>query len=207
MIMNENFHQFEQISTLSDKILLHMDKRWRLILCLICLLVLWMPTASRAAPPLQQATPSETPTLTLSPTEIPDGTPSPTLTPDETPSLTATPSATPLITPSPTVIGPTPPTLTPSPGFTATPTITLSPTPTDTLEPLPEITLLFPFFTPTSTWTPSPEPAALEATQSAETAAQRPPLPADLLWVGWVILLLWLLLAGFLVAFLRYFGR
>ena len=149
-------------------------------------MALWMPTLAKAAPPLQEATPTESPT--------------------PTPTFTETMAGTLEATVSPTVVGPTPPTLTPSPGFTSTATITLSPTPTETLEPLPEITLLFPVFTPTSTSTPTPEPAILEATLAAETAAQRQPLPPDVLWVGFVIVLLWLLLAGFLIAFLRHFG-
>jgi hypothetical protein len=111
------------------------------------------------------------------------------------------------VTTSPTLIGPTPPTLTPSPGFSATPTQTLVPTPTTTLEPLPEITLLFPIFTPTGTSTPTPEQAVLAATLAAQSAADREPLAREVQWVGFVIVLLWLLLAGFLILFIRYFGR
>ena len=47
----------------------------------------------------------------------------------------------------------------------------------------------------------------MEATLAAEADAQRQPLPADVVWVGFVIILLWLLLGVFLVIFLRYFGR
>jgi hypothetical protein len=111
------------------------------------------------------------------------------------------------VTTSPTLIGPTPPTLTPSPGFSPTPSETLVPTPTTTLEPLPEITLLFPIFTPTGTSTPTPGQAVLAATLAAQSAADREPLPQEVQWVGFVIVLLWLLLAGFLILFIRYFGR
>jgi hypothetical protein len=166
------------------------------LLGVLIMLACVLPAAGQAAPPLQEATPG-------TPTETPVGTPAET--PADTP--TGTPDGTPLVTSSPTLIGPTPPTLTPSPGFSPTPTETLVPTPTTTLEPLPEITLLFPVFTPTGTSTPTPEPAVLAATQAAQAAADREPLPRQVQWVGFVIVLLWLLLAAFLILFIRYFGR
>jgi hypothetical protein len=185
---------------------LHMESinslsRFRFLLGVVIVLACVLPAAGQAAPPLQEGTPgtpTETPLATLA--ETPAGTP------EDTP--TATPDGVPLVTtPSPTLSGPTPPTLTPSPGFSPTPTETLVPTPTATLEPLPEITLLFPIFTPTGTATPAPEPADLAATQAAQAAADREPLPRQVQWVGFVIVLLWLLLAAFLILFIRYYGR
>jgi hypothetical protein len=170
--------------------------RFRFLLGVVLVLACVLPAAGQAAPPLQEATPG-------TPTETPLGTPAET--PEDTP--TGTPDGTPLVTPSPTLSGPTPPTLTPSPGFSPTPTETLVPTPTTTLEPLPEITLLFPVFTPTGTSTPTPEPAVLAITQAAQAAADRQPFPREVQWIGFVIVLLWLLLAAFLVLFIRYFGR
>ena len=184
---------------------LHMSDKtntnsFRYVLWLIFLLALMLPlAASQAAPPFQQVTPTETfmdtPTATL------EGTPL------LTPSLTATLSGTLLITVTPGVAGPTPPTLTPFAGLTPTPTASIVPTATDTLEPLPEITLLFPVFTPTHTATPTPEPTVLAATQAALAGENRQPLPPEVQWVGFVIILLWLLLAGFLILFIRHFGR
>lgn len=143
----------------------------------------------------QQETPTETATetFTLTPSETVDWTPTAT----ETPALAGTFTATP----------PTPPTLTPSPGFTATPTATLTPTPTTTLAPLPEITLLFPVFTPTVPATSSPEGAVLTAEQVVDDRSTMNQLPADVKWVGILVILIWLLLGGFLVAFIRYFTR
>jgi hypothetical protein len=175
---------------------------FRLVVLLIFSLAVLIPAGiSRAAYPAQELTPTETgtPTLTATASETVDLTP--------TVSETATITETLFAAPSGTVTPPTPPTLTPSPGFTPTPTDTLTPTPTTTLEPLPELTLLFPVFTPTATSTRTPEPTERAATQAAEARAAREPIPRDVQWVGFLVILLWLLLGGFLVAFIRYFTR
>lgn len=173
---------------------------FRLVALLAFSLTVFFPAGvSRAAYPAQELTPTETETLTITATasETVDLTP--------TVSETATMTETLFAAPTGTVTPPTPPTLTPSPGFTPTPTDTLTPTPTTTLEPLPEITLLFPVFSPTATATRTPEPTERAATQAAEAQAAREPLPRDVQWVGFLVILLWLLLGGFLVAFIRYF--
>jgi hypothetical protein len=92
------------------------------------------------APP---ASPSPTPTNTVTPTVTPTRTltPTPTVTPTRT--LTPTPSVTSTITPTPTIT----PTITPTKTVTPTPTIT----PTKTVTPTPTVT-------PTMTPTPSPLP-------------------------------------------------
>ena len=178
----------------------------RAAFCLVTLLALflavfWPAGVNQAAYPAQELTPTETASLTLTATT------SETVELTPTVSETATITQTLVATPTGTVTPPTPPILTPSPGFTPTLTDTLTPTPTITLEPLPELTLLFPVFSPTATATPTPEPTALAATQAAETQAARNPLPRDVQWVGFLVILLWLLLGGFLVAFIRYFTR
>jgi hypothetical protein len=175
---------------------------FRLVVLLVFSLTVLFPGGiSRAAYPAQQLTPTETgsPTLTATASETADLTP--------TVSETATITETLFAAPTGTVTPPTPPTLTPSPGFTPTPTDTLTPTPTTTLKPLPELTLLFPVFTPTATATRTPEPTERAATQAAEAQAAREPLPRDVQWVGFLVILLWVLLGGFLVAFIRYFTR
>jgi hypothetical protein len=181
-------------------------KNYRLAIMLMILLALSVTLlnpagVSHAAPVEQELTPTETEPPTITPT-ISD-TPELTVTVTETGTFTATAGSTVTFAVTP----PTPPTLTPSPGFTASPTITRTPTPTTTLEPLPELTLLFPAFSPTATATSSPEPAALAETQAVETQASRNPLPREVQWVGFLVVLLWLLLGGFLVAFIRYFTK
>jgi hypothetical protein len=174
----------------------------RLVALLALSLAILLPAGvCLGARPAQADTPTETgsPTFTTTASDTPEIT----LTVTETGSITETIANTSTITVTP----PTPPTLTPSPGFTLTPTVTLTPTPTTTLEPLPELTLLFPVFSPTAIATPTPEPTALAATQAAETQAARNPLPREVQWVGFLVILLWLLLGGFLVAFIRYFTR
>lgn len=82
------------------------------------------------------ATPTVTPTLTLTPS--PTATPTVTPTPSVTPTSTVTPS--PSVTPTPTIT-PTP-TVTPIPSVTPTPTVTPTPsvTPTPTVTPTPSVT-------------------------------------------------------------------
>jgi hypothetical protein len=166
------------------------------LLGVLIMLACVLPAAGQAAPPLQEATPG-------TPTETPFGTPAET--PARYPDGYAGRHS--IGDPFANLDRPHPADPDALSGVQPTPTETLVPTPTTTLEPLPEITLLFPVFTPTGTSTPTPEPAVLAATQAAQAAADREPLPRQVQWVGFVIVLLWLLLAAFLILFIRYFGR
>lgn len=91
-----------------------------------------------------------------------------------------------------------------TPSQTYTPTSTASPTPTTTLEPLPAFTLIFPAVTDTSIPTITPVPAAA-------TGTSHPPLSdgqriSPRITVASIILVvLWLILAGFLILFIRQF--
>jgi hypothetical protein len=162
-----------------------------------------------AAQPLASPTPTQTSTQTL--TTVPS-------TQTASPSAAVTvgnhqPQNSPTLSPSPTrpnVIGvqnlPTSthrpsPTNTPVPTPTPTVTYTASPTPTETLEPLPEITLQFPTptRTPRPTRTPSPTPTQ-ELTWLEELDEN---IPLGLKWIGGLIVVIWILLAGFLTAYIR----
>ena len=90
-----------------------------------------------------------------------------------------------------------------TPSATETPTLTPSNTPTTTLMPLPAITLIFPASTTTGTPTITPVPPTATATPS-------PPSPADLATLSprlkvlvVFVVLLWLILAGFAIIYIR----
>jgi hypothetical protein len=109
-------------------------------------------------PPPPTATPTITPTASVTPTET--ETPTPTITPTETP------------TPSPTLT----PSLTPSPTLSLTPTLTLTPSlsPTPTLTPTP-VNLIVDYSTSVSTGSPyvfggshSPRPEQTDAWQKMQ---------------------------------------
>ena len=165
------------------------------------------------------ATPTPTSTNTTTATSI-SGTRTPTLTrtPTQTRTITITrtkthrPSVTITRTPSPyrvvTFTSRPRPTSTPSETPTPTPTPTISPTVTTTLAPLPSLTLLFPYHSPTPTSTPtftatsSPIPPSSTPTEKPENS-----IPLRMSFLGGIIILLWITLAGFLFAYLRKISR
>ena len=144
-------------------------------------------------------TPTATNTVTVTQTPV-QLTPTRTSTPQPTPTRTRTPSPFHAVTftsrPRATS------TLTDTP--TTTPTPTVSPTVTTTLAPLPSLILLFPARTSTPTFTPSPtetpSPVRPSSTPTPKTE-NNIPLRISFLWG--IIILLWLTLAGFLIAYLR----
>jgi hypothetical protein len=115
--------------------------------------------------------------------------------------FTPTPDLTRTSTPQPTQT----PTQTSLPTASPTPTGTPSPTPSPTLAPLPTLNLLFPAVTATQTptRTASPEsPAVLVATQPAQILTSGD-LPPQVELLGGLIVLIWLMLGGFLIFYLR----
>jgi hypothetical protein len=142
----------------------------------------------------QDLTTTPTTTLTASPTITITGTVTP----------TGTITATVTLTPSPT------PTGTITPPNTATPTQTPTGTPTATLAPLPTITLLFPNITPTET--PALGEGSGEERLFFPGMPVEPPdgggsgLPVHVELMGALIILIWILLGGFLVVYLRRLG-
>jgi hypothetical protein len=147
---------------------------------------------------------TRTPTLTRTPTETRTVTITRTKTHRPSVTITRTPSPFHAVTftsrPRPTS------TLTDTP--TSTPTPTISPTVTTTLAPLPSLTLLFPYHsptptsTPTSTATASPIPPSPTTTPKPDTH-----IPLRMSFLGGIIILLWITLAGFLFAYLRKITR
>jgi hypothetical protein len=184
---------------------------------------------SNVVPAFLGNTPTPTPSTTATPTST-SGTYTPTATPistsdTRTPTVTRTPitsSPTRTKTDQPTTTNtrtPTPfhavtytsrprPTSTPTETPTITPTQTVSPTITTTLAPLPSLILLFPVHssTPTSTSSPtatsSPVPPSPTPTPKSENR-----IPLRVSFLGGIIILLWLTLAGFLFAYLRRMSR
>jgi hypothetical protein len=168
------------------------------------------PTATATA----TATSTSTVTSTSganAPTATSTSTPS-TPTPTSTRTNTQRPTATITRTPSPfhAVTYTSRPRSTYTPTETATITSTPSevPTVTTTLAPLPSLTLLFPVRTPTPTYTPS-----LTNTVTSIPPTPTPTLkPDDLIplrisFLGGILILLWLTLAGFLFTYLRRMAR
>lgn len=149
------------------------------------------PTATSTAGPTQ----ATTPTLTRTPTFVGGTPPAQTATPRPSAASTATnlpASAT------PTALGPT---------LTFTPTYPPTKTPTTTLMPLPEVTLVFPAFTPTLTASASPSPTLTphNAVDIPSDAGQG--IPPRLIVLAAVIFFLWVLLASFIFFYFRHLGR
>ncbi len=163
---------------------------------------------SEYSEPIDAMIPSSAPTVTntASPTVTRTSGPSPTIT--TTPRNTRTPTITPTFTRSPTPIPSATkvPTATPTrPTMTPTITTTFTPFPTTTLGSLSSFTQSFPLATFTATVLALPE--------SVVTAS---PVPETILTSGLstrstllivIVILLWLLLAGFLVFYLRRLNR
>jgi hypothetical protein len=163
------------------------------------------PTATSTATETQAPS---TPTLTTTPlTRTPTVTRTPTA-PTATRTKTRQPTATITRTPTPYHVvtftsRPRPTsTLTDTPTVTSTPTI--SPTATTTLAPLPSITLLFPPRTSTPTSTPSPTVTS-SPVPPTPTPTPKPDtnIPLRMSFLGGIIILLWITLAGFLFAYMR----
>jgi hypothetical protein len=156
--------------------------------------------------PTLTVTSTATPTAT-SFTRTPTGTRTP-LTPTSTRTKTRHPTITLTRTPTPfhavTFTSKPRSTSTLTETTTETPTPTISPTETTTLIPLPSLTLLFPVHTHTSTFTPS-----FTATSSplppTPTITPKPSTQISLNdgFLGGIIILLWITLAGFLIIYLR----
>jgi hypothetical protein len=92
-----------------------------------------------------------------------------------------------------------------TPSATYTPSVTPSITPTTTLMPLPAITLIFPATTATLTPTITPTPVQVTETPRATVAGDVASLsPRIKLIIGFVILL-WLILALFVILYIRQF--
>lgn len=159
--------------------------------------------------PTLTPTPTITPTPTASTTGTPGSqTPSATRTPTPTRTKTRQPTVTITRTPTPyhvvTFTSPPRATLTPTETPTITPTPTVSPTVTTTLAPLPSLTLLFPVRTHTPTFTPSPTFTASPIPPSPTTTPKPSThIPLRMSFLGGIILLLWITLAGFLFAYFR----
>jgi hypothetical protein len=148
--------------------------------------------------------------------------------PSPTSIITPLTSPTFTITPSPTAMGylatgtltqaasPASPTVTGFPSRTATPVpptqtatmlYTPSITPSTTLLPLPVITLIFPAYTTTNTVTATPQFSPTpETTQSIDKSKPSNLTPRLILLVG-ILIILWVVLAGFLVVFFRQLKR
>lgn len=97
----------------------------------------------------------------------------------------------------------------PGPTNTSTQTYTPGPTstntPTTTLMPLPEVTLIFPAATETLTPTKGPNSTTPVGTPEAASMAEDEKTPPRFRLLSIVLIFLWLLLAGYLVVFLKHF--
>jgi hypothetical protein len=98
-----------------------------------------------------------------------------------------------------------PPTATPEPTETPTPTEIPNPTETPTLAPLPTLNMLFPALTPTSSPTPTRTPTPPGEVLPTQPAVLLPTenLPPQVELLGGLIILIWLMLGGFLIFYLR----
>ncbi len=102
------------------------------------------------------------------------------------------------VTPSPT--GPTN-----TPSQTDTPTLTPTETATTTLVPLPAITLIFPASTPTPTVTITSTPGPATETPEAQVDTGIDTISPRYKFLAVLIALLWVILIGFAVLFVRQF--
>jgi hypothetical protein len=102
-------------------------------------------------------------------------------------------------------VTPSPSGLTSTPSQTFTPTMVPSDTATTTLIPLPAITLIFPKSTATPTATITPTPGSETSTpQPAESSGLNNLSPRFKL-LAFLIVLLWLILIGFSILYIRQF--
>ena len=92
-----------------------------------------------------------------------------------------------------------------TPSQTFTPSATASQTPTTTLMPLPAITLIFPAATVTSTKTITPLPIPVTETPKPQDNAELLPLSPRLRVLLIFVVLLWIILAGFVILYIRQF--
>ncbi len=90
--------------------------------------------------------------------------------------------------------------------ITQTPTITNTPTWTATFVPLPKLTLLFPVLTPTPTSSHTPTITPTRPALPGSDPVGKAFKDSRLVILGGVILLLWVVLGGFLVVYLRRLG-
>ena len=157
--------------------------------------------------PTRTSTGASTATRTATSTSTSSGgfTPTTTVTPKYTPTRTATAT----ITRTPGIIPPTPtkkattPTTTPTVTITVSEVITETPTTTPTLIPLPKLTLLFPVLTSTRTLSPTvTETASITPTGNLSAFTKEKIQPKTNL-LGGLIILIWILLAVFLVVYIR----
>jgi hypothetical protein len=176
--------------------------------------VTYTPTPTRTLGPSATSTQTATATATSPPgagntptiTHTPTSTTSP-----RTPTSTLRPSATRTGTNFPVVTFTSQPTITPTPQDTPTitNTPTLTPTATTTLQPLPSITLIFPAAA-TSTETPTAtRPSFYTRTPTLTATAANPAsgVPLRVSFLGVIVVLAWILLAAFLVVYLRRLGQ
>jgi hypothetical protein len=92
-----------------------------------------------------------------------------------------------------------------TPTNTSTHTATPADTPTTTLQPLPVITLIFPVSTETSTPTITPKPIYITATSTPSAFENLSSLPSRVSLLLILIFVLWIILAGFLIIYVRQF--
>ena len=143
------------------------------------------PGTNTQSPTPSQRSPSQsfTPTLTSSVTST-SGTPAQTISPSQTRSLTTIPG-------TPTQI--------------FSPSATPSLTPTTTLMPLPELTLIFPAQTSTSTTVETPGQVSIPGTKNPSGEAEFNNLSPRIRILSILIVLLWLFLVGFVIIYIRQF--
>jgi len=97
------------------------------------------------------------------------------------------------------------------PGPSNTPTQTFTPgptgtnTPTTTLMPLPAVTLIFPVATGTLTPTKTPYTGTPAGTPDLDSKDEDDNIPPRFRMLSIVLIFLWLLLAGYLVVFIKHF--
>jgi hypothetical protein len=87
----------------------------------------------------------------------------------------------------------------------STHTATPADTPTTTLQPLPVITLIFPISTETSTPTITPKSIYFTATSTPSAFENLSSLPSRVTLLLILIFVLWIILAGFLIIYVRQF--
>jgi hypothetical protein len=92
-----------------------------------------------------------------------------------------------------------------TPTNTSTYTATPADTPTTTLQPLPVITLIFPISTETSTPTITPKSIYFTATSTPSAFENLSSLPSRVTLLLILIFVLWIILAGFLIIYVRQF--
>lgn len=117
--------------------------------------------------------------------------------------ITQTPTSTPGPTNTQTLSIPAGPTSTQT--QTNTPAPTSTNTPTTTLMPLPDVTLIFPIATGTQTPSQALFTQTPIGTPGMESGAKDESLPPRYTILSIIIIFLWILLAGYMVVFLKHF--